>query len=980
MTDGQPGPARIFTIPAGVPFLDALARGILAERKTGEATRATVLLPNRRACRALGDAMLRASSDAALLLPAILPIGDVGLDEEFGADDVAAPAALDLPPAIPPLRRQLLLAELIRAREGATGTDEPARVAGLASELARLLDQVETEGLGFDRLADLVPETLSAHWQTTLEFLRIVTDTWPPVLDEEGAIGPAERRNRLIEARIASWRDAPPEERVILAGSTGSVPATRGLMAAVAGLPRGAVVLPGLDREPEPAIWEALDPGHPQYGLKLVLEDLDTAPSEVALWPGAHPPPRGAARARLLAAAMRPAGTDAPAFDGPARSAAVEGVCRIDCAGAREEAATIALLLRETLETPDRTAALVTPDRGLARRVAAELRRWDVEIDDSGGVSLALTPPGAFLLLLARTLADRWAPVPLLSLLKHPLSACGMDAGVFRARVRALERAVLRGPRPEPGAEGLRGALRDDPDLARWLDRVADALAPLDDLMTDRRQTGVADLAEAHIEAAERLAASGDTDGAERLWTGEDGAAAAEFMDELRGAARGLAPVDARGWPELLDTLMRGRAVRPSYGRHPRLQIWGVLEARLQGADRLILGGLNEGTWPSQPPADPWMSRPMRAAFGLSSHERRIGLSAHDFSQLFAAPEIFLTRAVRVAGTPTVPSRWLLRLDNALGGESASLARAAPRWTGWQSALERPEAQEQIQAPAPVPPVAARPRRLSVTQIETLIRDPYAIYARHVLGLRALDPIDADPGGAERGRFVHDALDTFLRAFPGALPDDAYERLIAIGQAALGRMVERPGVRAFWWPRFERVALWFVEHERERRTGIASTATELAGRLEFQAPGGPFTLTARADRIDATVDGRAAIVDYKTGAVPSRKDVAAGLAPQLPLEAAILAAGGFEGIGPAPDPDLVYWKLSGGDPPGEEAPVDADPAVARAGLERLIGQFDDPATPYIPQPHADRAPAFSDYEHLERLPEYAPGRAARRRW
>ncbi|MDE0335734.1 MAG: PD-(D/E)XK nuclease family protein, partial [Defluviicoccus sp.] len=265
-------------------------------------------------------------------------------------------------------------------------------------------------------------------------------------------------------------------------------------------------------------------------------------------------------------------------------------------------------------------------------------------------------------------------------------------------------------------------------------------------------------------------------------------------------------------------------------------------------------------------------------------------------------------------------------------------------------------------------------------QVETLIRDPYAIYARHVLGLKALDPIDADPGGAERGRFVHDALDAFLRAFPDALPADAYERLVAIGREALGRTVERPGVRAFWWPRFERVARWFVEHERERRAGIARTATELEGRIEFPAPAGPFVLTARADRIDAMADGGAEIVDYKTGAVPSRKDVAAGVAPQLPLEAAILAAGGFEGIGPAADPALAYWRLSGGDPPGEVAPVDADAADARAGLERLIGQFDDPDMPYIPQPHADRAPAFSDYEHLERLAEYAPGRTARRRW
>ena len=505
-------------------------------------------------------------------------------------------------------------------------------------------------------------------------------------------------------------------------------------------------------------------------------------------------------------------------------------------------------------------------------------------------------------------------------------------------------------------------------------------MAPLDDLLGGGRPAGLEALAAAEIEAAERLAASAGEPGAKRLWSGDDGIAAAAFMDELGSAARGLGPVEPRAWPELLDSLMRGRVVRPRYGRHPRLNIWGVLEARLQGADRLVLGGLNEGSWPPPPAADPWMSRPMRAAFGLPAHERRIGLAAHDFSQLFAAPELFLTRAAREAGTPTVPSRWLMRLDNALGPDSGALALGAARWIAWEAMLDRPRAPEQIQAPAPAPPVEARPRRLSVTQIETLIRDPYAVYARHVLELRALEPIDADPGAADRGRFVHDALDAFLRAFPDALPEDALERLIAIGREKLGAMGERPGVRAFWLPRFERIAGWFVDREGRRRADIAASLSELDGRLEFDAPAGRFTLTARADRIDVMADGGITIVDYKTGAVPSGKDVRAGLAPQLPLEAAILAAGGFGEIGPRAGAGLVYWKLSGGDPPGEEAPVAADPASVRAGLERLIGHFDDPAIPYVPQPHAERAPAFSDYEHLERLAEYAPGRGARRRW
>ena len=963
----------VFTIPPGLSFVDTLAASLLEDAGGDPLALAEmeVLLPTRRACRALSDAFLRLSGGRPLLLPRLKPLGD--LDEE--ELDLSGSDPLDLAPAIAPLERRLILVRLIMALAQASGGHVPApdQAARLAAELGRLLDSVQSEQLDFARLETLVPEDYASHWQVTLTFLKILTQQWPNILGKSGVLDGEDRLNRVMAAQLEAWKTKPPTHPIIAAGSTGSRPATASMLAAVAGLPRGKLVLPGLDQDMDEASWQALDPAHPQYGLKLLLARLGLARGAVRPL-SSEADPR-APRIRLLAEALRPAGTCEAWRDlTPLSPEVLEGVSRLDAPGLREEAGAIALMLRKEMEEEGRTAALVTPDRALARRVAGELERWGIRIDDSAGRPLGSTEPGAFLRLTAEMVAEGFAPHVTLACLKHPMASAGRDTAGFRAFARRLEMDVLRGPRPGPGVAGLMAATKDRAQLAVLAD--LEALAARFAALLAGESVALADCVRAHMEFAEGLAADNRLPGPARLWQGEAGETAARFAAELARAAPALGELPGRCYPALFEELMAGQVARSAWDHHPRLHIWGPLEARLQHADLLILGGLNEGSWPAPPEADPWMSRPMREAFGLAPPERRIGLSAHDFAQGFGAPRVVLTRSVRVDGTPTVPSRWLMRLDAVMGACGLSFAKDEP-WLDWHGVLDRPERWVRPEPPAPRPPLAARPRRLSVTEIETWMRDPYGIYAKHVLGLKALDPIDADPGAAEYGSMVHLALERFTRLYPRELPPQPEAKLLEIGREVFAEAVASPALWAFWWPRFVAIARWVAAKERQRRPDVAMAHAEVKGALEIETPGGSFTLIAKADRIDVLKDGTLALIDYKTGQPPSVKEVAAGYAPQLPLEAAMVRYGAFAGVTAAEPSRLLYWRLKGGEAGGEERSAGDDvyglASEALEGLRGLVGAFDDEATPYAARPHPEHAPKYSDYLHLARVREWASG-------
>ena len=1060
---------NLFSIPPSTSFLDAIAAGWLARdgdtlvNAPMANAHGLILLPTRRSARSLAEAFLRASDGHPLLLPRIAALG--GMDEV----PLALTGAVDLPPAVEPMQRLAALTRLILAARGSSGAPRTAdRAWLLAGDLAALMDEAERAEIDLRRtLPDAVDAAHAAHWAEILKFLEIVTHAWPAWLADNGLMNPAARMVALLDAQARAWQDQPPDHPVLIAGTTAGIRAVARLLRVVANLPNGQVVLPALDMEMDEDTWAVLEPSHPQAGLADLLAGLGATRGDVRPWPlglrglessaveqflplplregggGRGQPARTApqtppptplpqgegekmrqpephsdiaeyrrptetapprTRFSTLSAALLPA-VALDAWRDPT-PVALDGLSRLIPADQQEEAESIALILRDTLETPNARAALVTPDRDLAGRVAACLLRYGVVADDSAGESLTETPPAVFMRLLVHAIADDLAPVPLLALLKHPLAAAGLSPVACRSAARELEIICLRGPRPPRGIVGLRRAIdkaghdvrlkaaqggeaRFNTILQRlrgFLARLESCLEPalrIDASVEVSPQQALA----AVFEAAERLAATADQPGPARLWADEEGEALAERLSAVL-AAIVLLPDQRRAvLPGLLDAVLQGatvrgrRALRGRGGtEHPRIHIWGLLEARLQSVDRIVLGGLAEGVWPPQPEPGPWLSRPMRTAVGLPSLEEAIGQSAHDFVSLAcAAPDVVLSCPVRRDGAPAVPARWLFRLQIFLEGKSQALAEHPA--SAWVRALDQPMGGAvPVSAPRPNPPVGRRPRRMSVTEIETWLRDPYAIYARHILKLDALKPLDEATDAADYGMLVHQGMNLFLEEHGTRWPPNAAMLLRRAMDRALTEAGLREALAAWWAPRLGRIADWVADIEMRRRSENPPTAiaAEKSGMVDLARPGGRFRLTGRADRIERRRDGSIAILDYKTGSPPTQKDVDSGLAPQLLLEAAMVADGAFGPDVTGQATELQYWHLTGGFQPGEIRRLyrgNADAAIeatqsARNGLSGLIDAF-DAGQVYRSQPHPDRAPRFSDYAQLARVAEWS---------
>jgi ATP-dependent helicase/nuclease subunit B len=1046
---------RVFSVPVSAPFLRTviaalvdgrLVDGFDARTDPARLAQATLYLPTRRAGRLAHGILLDVLGRDAAILPRIVALGDIDEDELAFSED-SEPGGivpLDVPPKLGELERRLVLARLVAAWAkqpvlSPLVVGGPASTLTLAGDLARLIDDMVTRGVDWSALDRLVPDQFDKYWQHTLDFLKIAREFWPAFLAETNRIEPAARRDLLIDAE-AERLTKPSDGPVVAAGSTGSMPSTAKFLQAVARLPHGAVVLPGLDTDLDDDAWRSIGgardakgafttppaSNHPQFAMHALLSRFGIKRGDVEIL---GKPAQGG-REVLASEAMRPSNATSEWHDRLKRldiaaqiATGMNKLAVVEAPNPEMEALAIAVAMREARHL-DKSVALVTPDRALARRVTAALGRWNLEFNDSGGDALMETPAGIFARLAAEAATKGLEPPILLALLKHPMFRLGGTQDALKRGVEVLEFSLLRGTRPQAGSRGLaadfagfRDELRKlrggessslhpseprarlgDHDLHRVQSLIAalrTALTPLEGLAGSRPHD-FAELAQRHRETLINLSA--DEHGVATAFEGPDGLALASAFDDLLGRQEKIGlMVEAGDYADVFQTAFADRLVRRREQPDAQLHIYGQLEARLTESDRVILGGLVETVWPPAPRVDPWLSRPMRHELGLDLPERRIGLSAHDFAQLLGHEEVILTHSAKVGGAPAVASRFLHRLEAVAGEQRWGAAKAAgDKYVRYAGAIDQPAEVKPIEQPQPKPPRETRPTKLSVTAIEDWLRDPYTIYARYILKLDSLDPVDMPLSAADRGSAIHESLGEFTKEHANALPDDAVGVLRRIGEKHFAPLMEKPEARALWWPRFQRIARWFAEWEAARRGGIAAIAAEIRGEIKIPLDNARiFTLSARADRIERRGDGGYAILDYKTGQPPTGKQVRMGLSPQLTLEAAILREGGFAGIDAgASVGELAYVRLSGNNPPGEYKTVelkikqndtpqlpDSAADYARAQIEALIRRFENPDEPYRSLVLSMWTARYGDYDNLARVKEWsAAGGVALEEW
>lgn len=950
---------KIYNIPSTANFVETLAQRLLDDYAQNrlKLTEVLILLPNRRACRSLAEAFVRLRGMEPTLLPQMRAIGDIHEDEILFYDHQIADEFLKLPPAISSLERNFLLMKLItqRPQEFGLTSISLSQICHLAQELGNLLDTATMQGLNWSKLSKIVPDEYATHWQETLKFLTIITKYWPEILAERHMIDTQTRRNIIMNKQSELWQSQPPSQRIIIAGTTAVSPAMKKMVKTVANLPQGEIYLAGLDKLLDDDAWSQIDETHPQFELKELLDYLQITRAQIVDL--VSPPLEH--REQLISELMRPAASTNVWRDSTKRlsSDCIKNIHLLETTDVRQEALAIAVLIRQALEKSSETISLVTPDRNLARRVTAQLHRWNIVVDDSAGIPLAQTPWGIFMRLTACACLSDAPAETVLSLVKHCLFASRTFADKTQTMAFRLDKNIMR--------EQL-----DDNDASALLDEIKNTAQDYSALYKNS-QVSLSELLEKHIKLSENLSEI-SPQGNSCLWSGDDGQTGAEFLADLIEHADILGEIPVDEYLELFETLMQGIMVRSFGTSHPRIKILGPMEARLNHYDTIIIGGCNEGVWPTSPNADPWMSRPMKRDFGFNLPEQQIGVMALDFANLLGAPQVYITRSQMNDGAQTVKSRWLMRLTTVLTAHKLNLEDMNCDYLiNWGQQLETPNQPIKITPPEPHPPVKYRPHKLSASAFEKLLRDPYSIFAEYILKLKPLGDLNPEINASDFGSIVHNVLDEFAKAYPQHLPDNAAQILRDMGQKAFASTSITAEKMAFWLPRFYKMVDWILCQEKTYRAQISHIYSEIWGHIYFSdTPMGQFEIYARADRIDKTNTQKYNIIDYKTGTARKPKEVYSGYAPQLPIEALIASKGGFDNLPAAPIEQLMYWRL------GDKAIVFKDEINTllertQAQILKIINLFSFEETGYLSRPNPRHLFEYSDYEHLARVKEWS---------
>ncbi len=926
----------IYTLNLSDHFTDTIADFILAhEANPIRIAQTRIILPTKRACRSMKEAFIRKCGNKPLLLPQLTALYEIEDLNEY------------IPEAISATERLFLLARLCQAKPNINTLDEAIKIA---MSLTQILDEFYLHEASLEQLESIVPyRELAIHWNESIEFLDILRKAWPKILKERGKIDAADRRIRLINHLTHQIQSGAITEPIILAGFDGAIPAVNKLIKTLDNKNNNLIFLDGMNNNLDEESWENVHANHYQYAFKQLLKSLKRDSQSIPLLSKNE-----VCHETLIHESLKPAEQIEQWRDIELNINILKNVHRIDCETLNEEALTIATLLREVLETPEKTAALVTTDRNLARRVILEMRRWGVELDDSAGTPLHHTPVGVYLSLLADYGLQAGNGQSTVTLLKHPLAADGLFPSELRTKIRSAEKEARK--------KNAKLAFPLQTDMSIFLKYFKENIPiAFETLLTE------------HLKVAELLATSSDRSGTERLWQSDAGEQAYRFLSELKEHASIVGDIIPSRYPETLALLMSGISVRPKFGMHPRLDILGPIEARLSHPDVCIIGGLNEGTFPTQPDTGPWLSRPMRTAAGLPPLESEMGSQCMDFAHCFCAKEVYLTRSMKMDGSQTIPSRFLSRIEAVLNGANIPWKIQKPNLS---RLIDKPDVYEKVERPMPIPPKEVRPQKLPVTGIEKLMQNPYGIYAQYILNLKKLPELEKYSESRAFGIAVHAAIEAMLKNnnfnFNSNLllnEMEAQLKLLNISDSDL----------ELCRPRLKKMAEFVMLHHKEQSEVITKLFTEVNGAIHFElVDGTPFTLTAKADRIDIRPDNTAEIIDYKTGNPPSQTEVTKGIMPQLPLEGLILEQGGFPEIEIKPtDIALTFWKINGKNQGGEikniAVKIEENNSdifqLSFNGLKNLLNAYQNSTKPYESQPNP-KIVKYDEYDHLARIKEW----------
>ena len=968
---------KIYNVNAENSLVDFLAERFFEQYKNTPEKLSEVLflMPSRRACRNLQEAFVHTNGKNPTILPQIKPLLNTEDEDIFLSN--ATDIELKINPEVPPFYRQLVFTKMILSAPDKWGIGEisAAQAYALAQNLSYLIDLTDENNLDIGNIKNIVKTEYAEHWQEILKLLSIITFHWPEILEQENLSDGVKRRIEMLREQLKIWQKNPPAQRIIIAGTTAGFPILKELVKTVLGLDYGEVYLYGIDNYLSEDSWQKIDENHPQFELKELLDFLELKRSDILPADNREI----TQKQRFVSEVMRPSSTTREwqkIVNHKFSDKDFDFLKILSCDDLRQEAYAVSLIMRNTLETPEDTVALVTSDRNLARRVISELKRWNIVADDSSGRPLHLSAIGIYLRLIIDVLEKNFSQVSLLALLKHPFTKCGLPADKYKLMVYHIEQKW----RNDKRCESLSS---EEEEL---ISKVYQQLSPLQELYF-APSLNFAQMFETHLRVAETLADTDTKTGDKLIWRKEDGIAAAKFVAEFLPQSQILGNIQSNDYAKLLTAILAQQTVRVQFGQHPRIKILGPIEARLQNFDITIIGEANESIWPLLPQTDMWMSRPMKKEFGLPLPERSIGICASDFAHLLHAKKVYITRAEKSNGAPTTKSRWLLRMETVLAANYADLPEKDikksysfiydKKYTEWAKNLERATFAEieaaKIAPPAPKPPLYARPRKLSAGNFGEWLSNPYTIFAKYILKLYPLDNLDQSYSPADYGNLIHAVLLKFNDKYPNNYPprEQALKEMTDIAENLLEELKIPPETAAFWHPKIRSAIEWLINEEEKIRPSIKFLHNEIEGQTIWQFPKGDFTVTARADRIEETSDGKINIVDYKTGSVPKNIAVNSGYAPQLSLEAFIARDGGFAEVKKAEVSSISYWKISDKIIKFDGKNLEDTLKNTANRLKTLIQDFDNEQTPYYNRPNPSITGSGKDYDHLSRYLEWS---------